>query len=72
MMYIEIDWTDTTPGSDADVTIIDPQRSWRVDSREFASKSRNCPFDGMELPARAVMTIVGGQIKYGEPDFNKG
>jgi len=60
------------PGSDADVTIIDPQRSWRVHSREFASKSRNCPFDGMELPARAVMTIVGGQIKYGEGDFNKG
>ncbi len=69
---LRLDKGSLRPGSDADVTIIDPQRSWRVDSREFASKSRNCPFDGMELPARAVMTIVGGQIKYGEPDFNKG
>jgi dihydroorotase len=56
------------PGSDADVTLIDPNRSWRIDATRFASKSRNCPFDGTEVPAKAVMTIVGGRIKYRDPD----
>jgi dihydroorotase len=51
-------------GADADVTIIDPNRGWRIDKEEFASKSRNCPFDGWEVKGRAVMTIVGGDVKW--------
>jgi len=69
---LRLDKGSLRPGSDADVTIIDPQRSWRIDSREFASKSRNCPFDGMEVPAKAVVTIVGGQINYRDGDCIKG
>jgi len=56
------------PGSDADVTLIAPNRSWRIDVTRFASKSRNCPFNGTEVPAKAVMTIVGGRIKHRDPD----
>lgn len=52
------------PGADADVTLIDPDLEWTVDARQFRSKSRNCPFDGWNLRGRAVMTIVGGQVKY--------
>jgi len=48
----------------ADVTIIDPEALWTVDTRHFRSKSRNCPFDGMTLRGRACMTIVGGEVKY--------
>jgi dihydroorotase len=51
-------------GADADVTIIDPQRKWTVDVERFASKSRNCPFDGWELTGRATCTIVGGSVKW--------
>jgi len=69
---LRLDKGSLRPGSDADVTIIDPHRSWRIDSRQFASKSRNCPFDGMEVPAKAVVTIVGGQIKYRDGDCIKG
>ncbi len=54
------------PGGIADVTVIDLDRKWIVDAGAFKSKSRNCPFNGWELKGKAVMTIVGGEIKYRE------
>jgi dihydroorotase len=51
-------------GADADVTIIDPNADWTIDVEEFASKSRNCPFHGWRVKGRAVMTIVGGEVKW--------
>jgi dihydroorotase len=50
------------PGAAADLTLIDLNRKWQVDAGKFASKSRNCPFDGWTLKGKAVMTIVGGRI----------
>ncbi len=47
-----------------DVTIINPNANWTIDLDAFASISRNCPYHGWELKARAVATIVNGQIKY--------
>jgi dihydroorotase len=52
------------PGAAADITLIDPNLSWRVDVRQFLSKSVNSPFDGWTLQGRAVATIVGGRVKY--------
>jgi dihydroorotase len=52
------------PGAVADITLIDPARSWRVDARRFASKSINSPFHGWTLQGRAVATIVAGRVKY--------
>ncbi len=52
------------PGSDADVTIIDPDVSWTIDVSAFESWSRNCPFDGKAVRGRAIRTIVGGSTKY--------
>ncbi|MEM9913612.1 MAG: dihydroorotase [Planctomycetota bacterium] len=51
------------PGSDADVTLIDPDAEWTIDINQFASKARNCPFDGWTVRGRAVGTIVGGVRK---------
>lgn len=59
-----IDRGTLSTGAHADITIIDPNRRWTVQVDEFQSKSRNCPYDGWELPARAVYTIVGGMIQY--------
>ena len=50
--------------SPADVTLIDPDRDWKVDVKSFRSKSINSPFDGWTLRGRAVATIVGGRVKY--------
>lgn len=52
------------PGADADITIIDPARSWTVDPARFRSKSRNTPFAGWQMRGRAETVIVGGKIKY--------
>lgn len=52
------------PGADADVTIIDPQHRWTIDASSFASKARNCPFDGWSVTGRAVGTIVGGRLRF--------
>lgn len=51
------------PGSDADVTVIDPKAAWTIDVADFASKSRNCPFHGWKVEGRAIATIVEGQVK---------
>jgi dihydroorotase len=48
-------------GADADVTIIDPDVEWKVESSQFQSKSRNTPFEGFVLKGKAVRTIVGGK-----------
>jgi dihydroorotase len=52
------------PGAVADITLIDPERSWQVDVGSFQSKSVNSPFHGWTLRGRAVATIVGGRIKH--------
>ncbi len=51
-------------GSDADITILDPDRKWTFDVQQSRSKSRNTPFHGWELTGKAVATIVGGKIVY--------
>ncbi len=53
-----------TPGSDADITVINPDLQWKVDLRTFRSRGKNSPFHGREMRGRAILTIVGGDIKY--------
>ncbi|PYJ41182.1 MAG: dihydroorotase [Verrucomicrobia bacterium] len=50
-----------SPGGRGDVTIIDANLDWTVNTREFESLSRNTPFGGWKLRGRAVRTIVNGE-----------
>jgi len=50
--------------SRADITLIDPHHSWTIDSSDFASMARNCPFDGWDVHCKAIATIYGGKIVY--------
>jgi dihydroorotase len=52
------------PGAVADITLIDPDVTWQVDSTRLQSRSVNTPFDGWTLRGRAVATIVGGRVKH--------
>jgi dihydroorotase len=52
------------PGSPADVTLTDPERSWVYDPFKGYSKSRNSPWAGQTLQGRAVATIVAGRLVY--------
>jgi dihydroorotase len=49
-------------GAPADVTLVDPERRWKVAARGFRSKSRNTPFEGWELVGRATAVLVGGRL----------
>lgn len=51
-------------GADADITVINPQLNWTVDVKAFCSKGKNSPFHGWKMRGKAVLTIVGGEIKY--------
>lgn len=53
-------------GSPADVTVLDLEAEWTVDSATFRSLSSNTPFAGWELTGRAVTTIVDGRVVYEE------
>ena len=52
------------PGNLADITIIDPNLSYKIDVTQFYSKGRNCPFNGWEVKGKAIITIIGGNIVY--------
>ena len=53
-------------GSDADITIFDPEEVWTIDPEQFASKARNTPFAGRQVKGKVKYTIVGGTIIYPE------
>ena len=52
------------PGNLADITIIDPNFSYKIDVNQFYSKGRNCPFHGWEVKGKVIMTIISGNIVY--------
>lgn len=56
-------------GSDADVTVIDPDREWILTPECTASKSRNSPFYGWKLKGKAVLTIVGGKVVWADSNL---
>ncbi len=49
-----------TVGSDADITIIDINKEWTVDIKDFRSKGKNSPFQGWTMKGYAEV-IVGGK-----------
>ena len=51
-------------GSPADVTIIDPDAEYTIDSMEFLSKGKNTPFNGRKVKGQVVATICDGNIVY--------
>lgn len=51
-------------GERANITVIDPTKTWRVDRDLVSSRSRNTPFHGLELPGVILATIFNGRISY--------
>ena len=50
------------PGKTADLTLIDLNREWTVDSAAFYTKGKQTPFEGANLKGKAIATIVNGQV----------
>lgn len=49
-------------GAVADVTVIDPDCEWTVDSEKFHTRGKASPFHGRRLKGRAILTVVAGRI----------
>ena len=55
------------PGAPADLVLLDLEHEWVVNADEFASKSRNTPFDGWPLIGRAIKTFCDGKLIWSAP-----
>ncbi|MFW9918643.1 MAG: dihydroorotase family protein [Candidatus Thorarchaeota archaeon] len=58
-------------GFDADIVVISKE-SWTIKGDKFHSKAKYTPFEGWEVKARPMMTIVGGNIVQTEGRFMVG
>ena len=47
-------------GAEADLVLFDPDKPWRIDSDEMASRAGNTPFDGLPVQGKVLRTIKGG------------
>jgi dihydroorotase-like cyclic amidohydrolase len=52
------------PGSDADVVLYDPQAPWTVRGEDMLHRNKWTPFEGQQIGARVVRTIVRGKTVY--------
>ena len=52
------------PGTPADIVLFDPDQEWVVDAREFESKGKNTPLQGVTLKGRVKATLVQGKVVF--------
>jgi dihydroorotase len=51
-------------GSRANVSVIDPEKRWKVEAENLRSLSSNTPYLGQELRGAVVATIVNGRVVF--------
>jgi len=61
---IRKDVGDISIGKVADLTIIDLEKKYEIDSSSFYSKGKNTPFNGYDVHGVVDYTIVNGQLVY--------
>lgn len=61
---IRKDVGDISVGKCADMTIIDLEKQYTIDSNNFHSKGKNTPFNGFEVNGVIEYTLVDGKIVY--------
>ena len=49
-------------GYNADITVVDMHRKYRIDASKFYSKAKYSPFDGCRVKGRPVRTYVNGKL----------
>jgi dihydroorotase len=55
--------------ADADLTIVDLRKKFKIDSSEFKSKAKYSPFDGREVEGKPVKTFVSGHLVMDEGEI---
>ena len=56
-------------GKKADLTVVDFNRKFKIDSSKFHSKAKYSPFDGWEVQGRPVKTFVNGLLIMDEQEI---
>ena len=51
-----------TPGTPADIILLDPQRIQRFTKQQLKSKGKNTPFLDWEFKGQVVMTLLAGEV----------
>ena len=51
-------------GKAADIVLFDPDKEYKIDKEQFASKGKNTPFDGYPVIGEVAYTIVSGKVVY--------
>ncbi len=51
-------------GAPANLVVFDRSSTWRVDPDALASKGKNSPLLGRDLPGRVLLTVAGGRIAW--------
>jgi dihydroorotase len=51
-------------GAPADIVVLDPQMSWKVEDATLKSRSKNSPFEHRTLEGRAIETLVAGRTVF--------
>lgn len=59
-----LDGGEIKEGGVADLTIVDLNESFVVDTKDFVSKGKNNPFNGYKLDGVVKYTLVDGEVKY--------
>jgi dihydroorotase (multifunctional complex type) len=56
-------------GKNADLTILDFNRQFKIDASKFKSKAKFSPYDGWDVQGKVVKTIVNGQVVFDEGEI---
>ena len=51
-------------GSDADLCVLDINKSWTVSKNKLKSKSKNTPIEDRKLRGQVIKTFVKGELSY--------
>lgn len=57
------------PGYRADITVVDINRKFEIDSSEFFSKAKHSPYDGWSVKGRPIKTFVNGRLVMDEGEI---
>lgn len=59
------------PGLDADLAVVDPDRSWVVRGAELAQRHPITPYEGRTLTGKVTRTLLGGRVVFDAGEFSE-
>ena len=61
---LNLDYGMINEKSEADISVFDLSKSWKINPESFFGKSKNSPFDGLLVEGKNIMTFVRGRLVY--------